>query len=120
MKRYLLQFQPFGFILKVSLEKTLFTITQNPICIKNYGNGFKAKDVSRRDIFSINLEFSIVYGNCGKCLLKRHFQYQPILKKKIMEGVSSRDTFSIISFFRNCGRYLFKIRSIIFKKLGLY
>ena len=30
----------------MSLEKTLFTIPQNPICIKNCGNDFKVKDVS--------------------------------------------------------------------------
>ena len=46
LKRHLLQFQKIGFILKVSLKKTLFTIPQNPICIKNCGNYFKAKDVS--------------------------------------------------------------------------
>ena len=45
-KRHLLEFQKIIFILKVSLEKTLSTIPQSPICIKNYGNDFKAKDVS--------------------------------------------------------------------------
>ena len=30
----------------MSLEKTLSTIPQNLICIKNCGNDFKAKDVS--------------------------------------------------------------------------
>ena len=32
-------------------EKTLSTIPQNPICIKNYGNDFKAKDVSLQHKF---------------------------------------------------------------------
>ena len=45
-KRHLLEFQKIRFILKVSLEKTLSTIPQNPICIKNCGNYFKAKGVS--------------------------------------------------------------------------
>ena len=64
-KRHLLQFQKIRFILKVSIEKTLSTIPQNPICIKNYENDFKAKDVSLqcmkivesvflRNTFSIN------------------------------------------------------------------
>ena len=42
-----------------------------------------------------------MYENCGKCLFKRHFQYKPNFFK-IIEGVSSRDTFSIIPFFGNC------------------
>ena len=53
MKRHLLQFKKIGFILKVSLEKTLSTIPQNPICIKNCGNDFKDKDVSLQHKFEI-------------------------------------------------------------------
>ena len=53
----------------VFLEKTLSTIPQNPICIKNCGNDFKVKDVS---LFDINSNFSNVYENCGKCIFKRH------------------------------------------------
>ena len=52
----------------MSLEKTFSTIPQNPICIKNCGNDFKAKDVSLQ------------------CM-------------KIVESVSSRDTFSINPIF---------------------
>ena len=51
--RDLLQFQKIRFILKVSLEKTLSTILQNPICIKNCENDFKAKDVSLQHKFEI-------------------------------------------------------------------
>ena len=32
-------------------EKTISTIPQNPICIKNCGNDFKAKDVSLQHKF---------------------------------------------------------------------
>ena len=46
LKRHLLEFQKIRFILKVSLGKTLYTIPQNPICIKICGNDFKVKDVS--------------------------------------------------------------------------
>ena len=55
----------------MSLQKTLYIISQNPIYIKNYGNDFKVKH-----IFNINSKFSTVYKNCGKCVLKRHFQYK--------------------------------------------
>ena len=41
----------------------------------------------KMSIFNINLKFSIVYENCGKCLLKRHFQYKPNFLK-IVKGVS--------------------------------
>ena len=51
--RHLLQSQKIGFILKVSFEKTLSTIPQNPTCIKNCGNDFKAKDVSLQHKFEI-------------------------------------------------------------------
>ena len=50
-KRHLIEFQKIRFILKVSLEKTFSTIPQNPICIKNCGNNFKAKDVSLQHKF---------------------------------------------------------------------
>ena len=50
----------------MSLEKTLSTIPQNLICIKNCGNDFKAKDVSWKDTFNINSKISNVYGNCEK------------------------------------------------------
>ena len=49
----------------------------------------------KMSLFNINSKISTVYENCGKCLLKRHFQYKPDFFK-IMVGVSSRDTFSII------------------------
>ena len=52
-KRHLLQFQKIRFILNVSLEKTLSTSPQNPICIKNCENDFKAKDVSLQHKFEI-------------------------------------------------------------------
>ena len=69
-------------------------------------------------LFNINSKFSTVYENCGKCFLKRHFQYKPNFKK-IMEGVSSIDTFNIIPFFGNCERCLLT-PSTFLKKLGLY
>ena len=107
MKRHLLEFQKIRFILKVSLGKTLYTIPQNPICIKICGNDFKAKDVSLQCMKIVK-----------KCLFKRHFQYKPNFFK-IMEGVFSRDTFNIIPFFGNCERCLL-IPSTILKILGLY
>ena len=88
-QRYLLQFQNIRFILKVSLEKTLSTIPQNLICIKNCENDFKAKDVSLQHKFEI---FYYVWK------LWKVSQYKPNFFK-IMEGVSSRDTFNIIPFF---------------------
>ena len=99
----------------MSLKKTLSTIPKNPIGIKNCGNNFKAKDVS---LFNINSKFSIVYENCEKCLLKRHFQYKPNFFK-IMEGVKRH-----LSQFPKNGIIL-KVSlketlSIILKKLGLY
>ena len=53
LKKHLLQLKKIGFILKVSLEKTLSTIPQNPICIKNCENYFKATDVSLQHKFKI-------------------------------------------------------------------
>ena len=51
--------------------------------------------------------FHYLYGNCGKCLLKRHFQYKSNFLK-IVEGVSSRNTFSINPIFWNYKMCLLK------------
>ena len=61
LKRHLLEFQKIRFILNVSLGKTLYTIPQNPICIKNCGNDLKAKDISLQHKFKIfhNRKFRI-------------------------------------------------------------
>ena len=77
-KRRLIKFQKIRFILKVSLEKTLSTIPQNPIYILKFVEM----------ILKLKMSFFSVW---------KHFQYKPNFFK-IMEGVSSRDTFNIIPF----------------------
>ena len=124
MKRHILQFlkiliytkgvkgvssriQKIRLILKVSLGKTLYTIPQNPICIKICGNDFKGKDVS--------LQCMKIVENVSS---RDTFSINPIFFK-IMEGVFSRDTFNIIPFFGNREMCLL-IPSTILKILGLY
>ena len=68
LKKHLLQFQKIGFILKVSLEKTLSTIPQNPICIEGVSS-----HLTNLNLYYIlmNLILSL------RCFLKRHFlQFQ--------------------------------------------
>ena len=77
------QFPKFQYILKLSLQETPSTIPKNWIYLKRHFLQFHKilyvlKIVEmilklKMSLFNINSNFSTVYENCGKCLLKRHF-----------------------------------------------
>ena len=106
----------------VFLEKTLSTIPQNPICIKNCGNDFKAKDVSLQHKFKIfhNRKFRIYVEEMLWKILNLCWRETYLVLKSfpqflihigfygIVESVFSRDTFSIYQNLLNCGKCLFK------------